>query len=299
MAPQKKLEYNIDEFKFRNKEDSEEQANRILFFVIQKQLKEGVDPFDSLFLITGFLMEITNPNILLKTKSLFKDIDFSELSEKISSKINIEKHFYSENQITRIYAIIIGNFIIYERMKPKDSEEFSFKIKGNKIKVLNVDYGDNFKREITSLIPDILKNDIKAYDQLIGAMAKSDWERGTEYTKKEREYLKVIRDSVIASEKEVEENKYDDIFKRGAFIKFEIWVEKSYDDPYKKFSFIFKKLKKDNELRRTNFNENIKWLLEEDYISIETWEVFDRKNNWLTNILGTKRNDLYNLMINK
>ena len=153
MATQKGFKYNINKFKFRDKKDSEEQANRILFFVIQKQLKDDVKPVDSLFVVTELLMEITDRSLLLKTKSLFSDIDFSKLSEKISSKINIEKHLYSENQITRIFAIIIGNYIRYERMKPNDSKEFSFKIKGNKIKVLNVDYRENFKRKITSLIP--------------------------------------------------------------------------------------------------------------------------------------------------
>ena len=146
----KEFKYNIDEFYFRGEKDSEEQANRMIYLVIQKQLKQDIDPFGSLFVVTELLMEITNRSLLLSTKSLFNDIDFSELSEKISSKINTEKHPYSESQITRIFAIIIGSYIRYERMKPKDSEEFYFKIKGNKLKVLNVDYGESFKRKIIS-----------------------------------------------------------------------------------------------------------------------------------------------------
>lgn len=304
MATQKKFKYNIDKFKFRNKEDSEEQANKIIFIVIQNVIKDDTDPFDKLFSVTEFLMEITNKNLLLKTKSLFSDMDFSELSEKISSKINIEKHLYSVKQITRIFAIIIGNYIRYERMKPKDSKEFSFKIKGNNITVLNIDYFSNFKRKIVLELPKIFKSDLKAYDQLIGEMSNHDYERGTESLESEIKFLERQKNSISAPEMEREENKYEDIFKKGAFIKFEKWVKKNTEVPYKKFSFIFQRLNADNELRTNNFKKITSWLLESNYMTkIEHEYIFFEKGylNWDTprNILTKGRNELYDLLIEK
>ena len=74
MASQKTFKYDIDSFKYKNKEDSEEQANRIIFFAIQKSLKEDTDSFSKLFVVTGLLMEITNKELFLSTINLFNEI---------------------------------------------------------------------------------------------------------------------------------------------------------------------------------------------------------------------------------
>lgn len=303
MASQKTFKYDIDSFKYKNKEDSEEQANRIIFFAIQKSLKEDTDSFSKLFVVTGLLMEITNKELFLSTINLFNEIDFSELKESIHSKMNIENHLYSESQIIRVYAIIFANYVRYYAMKTNYDKDFSFKIKGNKIKVLTIDSLSNSKRKLVlAVTTNFFKNDTKEYDQLIGVMSKLDYERGTKYFKREIEFLRNESKRVSSSEKEKKEKKYEkyeNIFKSGSCIKFEKWVSKNTDEPYKKFSFIFQKLNADNELRTNNFKFITNWLLENNYISRAEFEDFTlNKVNWITpnNILGVKRNKEYNMM---
>ena len=296
MATQKGFKYNINKFKFRDKKDSEEQANRILFFVIQKQLKDDVKPVDSLFVVTELLMEITDRSLLLKTKSLFSDIDFSKLSEKISSKINIEKHLYSENQITRIFAIIIGNYIRYERMKPNDSKEFSFKIKGNKIKVLNVDYRENFKRKITSLIPSILKNDIKAYDQLIGAMDKIDFNRGTDYLERQIKYLERQKKNIFA----LEENPHPKIFTNlKNFYVFNEYITKHCLDPYKDLSFIFKKLKFEQRIFAITHLDFALFLFKNKFINEKDYKTISDQKGFASKVSSDSRLNNYINILNE
>ena len=299
MASQKTFKYDIDSFKYKNKEDSEERANRIIFFAIQKGLKEDTDPFSKLFLVTGLLMEITNKELFLSTINLFNEIDFSELNESIHSKMNIEKHLYAESQIIRIYAIIFANYVRYYAMKTNYDRDFSFKIKGNKIKVLTIDSLSNSKRKLVLATTNLFENNTKNYDQLIGEMSKLDYERGTKYFKEEIEFLRNESKRVSASEKEKKEKKYENIFKPGSFIKFEKWVKKNTDEPYKKFSFIFQKLNADNELRTNNFKLITNWLFENDFISRSEFDDFTiKKGNWITpkNILGIKRNKEYQMM---
>jgi hypothetical protein len=299
MASQKTFKYDIDSFKYKNKEDSEEQANRIMFFVIKKVLRDDLESFERLYAVTEFLLEVTNKELFLSTINLFNEIDFSELKESIHSKMNIEKHLYSESQIIRIHAIIFANYVRYYAMKTNYDRDFSFKIKGNKIKVLTIDSSSNSKRKLVLATTNLFKNNTKNYDQLIGEMSNLDYERGTKYFKEEIEFLRNESKRVSASEKEKKEKKYENIFKPGSFVKFEKWVSKNTDEPYKKFSFIFQKLNADNELRISNFKLITNWLFENNYISRAEFEDFTlMKLNWITpkNILGVKRNKEYNMM---
>tara|TARA_R110001632_G_scaffold6324_5_gene25857 strand:+ start:38220 stop:39128 length:909 start_codon:yes stop_codon:yes gene_type:complete len=291
MPTQKTFKYDINSFKYKHNEDSEEQANRILHFAILKSMKEDLGPFSKLFVITGLLMEITNKELLLSTKSLFNDTDFSELSEKISLKINNNKHIYSESQIIRIFSIIIGNYIRYKRMKPKDCKGFSFKINRNNITIKSVDFATNFKRKVISEIPNIFQNDIKAYDQLIGIMDKIDFNRGSDYLEREIKFLERQKKKIFALEK----NPYPKVFvDLSSYIIFKEYIDKHYLDPYKELSFIFYQLQREHRLVKIKHLEFAKFLLDNDFINEKTHTIISYQKGFSSKSNSDSRLNNYN-----
>ena len=249
----KEFKYNIDKFNFRSKDDSEEQANRIMFFVIQRVLKDDLECFERLYAITRFLEEVTDKDVFLNTINLFSEINFSELKETIHSKVNTENNIYSESQIIRIYAIIFANYIRYYAMKTKYDTDFSFKIKGNKIRISAIDSLSNFKRKLVlTASTNFFKNDTKEYDKLIGVMSKVDYERGTKYFKEEIEFLKNESNRVSATNtvdrENNDKNPYPRIF--VSFYAFQVFDQYSNTIGKKHqladYSFLFRKMIEDN-----------------------------------------------------
>jgi hypothetical protein len=294
MATQKTFKYDIDSFKYKNKEDSEEQANRIIFFAIQKSLKEDTDLFSKLFVVTGLLMEITNKELLLSTKSLFNDINFNELSKNISSTINLKKHIYSECQITRIFSIIIGNYIRYDSMKPKESKGFSFKINNNNITIKSINFDSNFKRKVISEIPNIFQNDIKAYDQLIGVMDKTDFNQGSDYFEREIKFLERQKKYVFS----LEENPYPQVFiDLSSYFIFKEYTNNYCLDPYKDLSFIFYQLKDKNKLLKIKHLDFAKFLLDEEFINEKVYKIISDQKGFSKKSNSDSRLNNYNNII--
>lgn len=126
---------------------------------------------------------------------------------------------------------------------------------------------------------------------------------------KRKSDIPILQDSII---REVEynlkkkkvptpqvENIHPKIFENGVFEIFEKWIEISTDNSYYKLSFIFQKLKQDEQLRTTAFKPLLSWCSENEIFTDEDYGDILIRNNFVspTKVLTKGREKEYQTML--
>ena len=264
--------------------------------------------------ISELLNYVTEEKILNET---YKDlIKKGWLANSLFDYRTEDYEKYNQFEKLRIKAFVVASLLEYECLTKKGSTnnkpKFEFKFSDSRtlkfnrndwndycVKMLIFNEGKRIEQLPTSEKLQIIKERRKFFAE--GRLfEKKHAEKGFEYFSylDEKIETKVNHSTEHQNQDKEHINQHPEIFNDGAFEKFEKWINLSDDEPYKKFSFIFQRLKMDNELRKDSFKETLNWLYENEYINPETYSSFIIKNNWISpsNILGketSNRNTLY------
>src|SRR5690554_228844 len=95
-------------------------------------------------------------------------------------------------------------------------------------------------------------------------------------------------------------NSHESIFENGAFDIFQKWMNTNInEDPKKKISFIFQKLKNENQIRNSNFKDILNWLEANNYLDKEIIIPFREDGYFISpsKILTKSRIAIYNSII--
>lgn len=189
--------HNLDKYRIKDKDNvlTDSDCNQIIFNLIQEAIKSDEVSLFKILYITDLIIEIDNKELLLNTLKLFEDLDFYTLLENCNKRIELSNYNYSNRKIVRIMAIISAYYIRFKRLGNFINENFHYELRGNSVKVPNIDFGKSISNKTLLHVDNHLLNKKSDYNNLISEISKislennSDHERYIKFLERQRDVL--------------------------------------------------------------------------------------------------------------